>query len=182
MLKEWAELFWVFLKIGSFTFGGGYAMLPILHREIVEKHGWATGEDLADYYAVGQTTPGIIAVNTATFIGYRRCGIIGAIVATAGLILPGVVIITAITRLITGFSDIPEVRHAMAGIKVAVTVLILEALRKLRKNSLVDKQSQGIFLLILAAGILFPEISPIILVAVAAGLGWALYYRKGEGK
>ena len=91
MDREMLRLFMVFLKIGVFTFGGGYAMLPILQREVVEKHGWVSENDLAEYYAIGQTTPGIIAINTATFVGYRKFGVVGAVVATLGLALPGIV-------------------------------------------------------------------------------------------
>ncbi|RRD96100.1 chromate transporter [Clostridiales bacterium COT073_COT-073] len=181
MIRDLAQLFFTFLKIGAFTFGGGYAMLPILQREIVEKHGWAKEEDLTNYYAIGQTTPGIIAVNTATFIGYRQFGMLGAIVATLGLIIPGVVIIMIIGNLIIGFSDIPAVKQAMTGIKVAVTVLILEALLKLKKNSLTDGTSKLIFLLILWLTIIFPRLSPAPLVILAGGLGFFLYRRKGGG-
>ena len=183
MDREMLRLFMVFLKIGVFTFGGGYAMLPILQREVVEKHGWVSENDLAEYYAIGQTTPGIIAINTATFVGYRKFGVVGAVVATLGLALPGIVIIAVIANLITGFSDWKEVRHAMEGIKVAVTVLIFDAMLKLRKNSLIDSRTTGIFLFVLAIAVFFPRISPVVLVIAAGGLGlWFSYYDKGEKK
>lgn len=182
MIKDLIQLFWVFFKVGAFTFGGGYAMLPILQRELVEKKKWATDEDLADYYAIGQTTPGIIAVNTATFVGYRRQGIIGAIAATLGLVLPGVTIIILLARLISGFSELPQVRHAMAGIKVAVSVLILEALLKLRKSALSDWPAGLIFLAVFVAALFFPQISPAILVLLAGGSGALLLRRKGADK
>lgn len=182
MIKEWMQLFLVFLKIGAFTFGGGYAMLPMLQREIVEKHGWATEEDLSDYYAIGQTTPGIIAVNTATFIGYRKFGVPGAIIATLGLVLPGILIIIGIVKLIIGFSDVVQVRQAMTGIKIAVSVLILEALLKLRKSALIDRATVGIFALVLVPAIVFPQISPVFLVIFAGILGCLFSYRKGVKK
>ena len=182
MTTDLVQLFWTFFKVGAFTFGGGYAMLPILQRELVEKKQWITDEDLADYYAVGQTTPGIIAVNTATFVGYRRCGVGGAIAATLGLILPGVMIIILLARLITGFSDWPQVRHAMAGIKVAVSVLILEALLKLRKSALTSWTAGLIFLAVFAANLFLPQVSPAILVLLAGGSGVLLFRRKGAVK
>ena len=182
MIKDLAQLFWTFFKVGAFTFGGGYAMLPILQRELVEKKKWATDEDLADYYAIGQTTPGIIAVNTATFVGYRRAGALGAVAATLGLVLPGVTIIILLARLIAGFSDLPQVRHAMAGIKVAVSVLILEALLKLKKSALTDWPGRTIFLAVFAAALFFPGMSPAILVLLAGGGGALLLRRKGATK
>ena len=105
-MKEYLKLFFTFAKIGCFTFGGGYAMLPLLQREIVEKNSWAEEEELMDYFAIGQCTPGIIAVNTATFIGYKRKGIIGGIFATLGLIFPSLVIITIIAAFIRSFADL----------------------------------------------------------------------------
>ena len=106
------DLFITFAKVGVMTFGGGYAMLPILQREIVENKSWATEEDLADYYAIGQCTPGIIAINTATFVGTKQKGIIGGIVASLGMVFPSLVIITAIAALLSNFADIPLVQHA----------------------------------------------------------------------
>ena len=99
MLSKLWELFYTFARVGIITFGGGYAMLPILHREIVEKKGWATEEEMADYYAIGQCTPGIIAVNVATFIGRREAGIIGGITATLGQAFPCLVIILSLIHI-----------------------------------------------------------------------------------
>ena len=182
MTTDLVQLFWTFFKVGAFTFGGGYAMLPILQRELLEKKQWITEEDLAGYYAVGQTTPGIIAVNTATFVGYHRSGVGGAIAATLGLILPGVMIIILLARLIVGFSDWPQVRHAMAGIKVAVSVLILEALLKLRKSALTSWPAGLIFLAVFAANLFLPQVSPAILVLLAGGSGALLFRGKGAVK
>ena len=128
------ELFLTFAKIGVMTFGGGYAMLPILQREVVENKGWATEEELADYFAIGQCTPGIIAVNTATFIGQKLCGAPGGITATLGVVFPSLVIITVIAAALRNFAEIPAVRHAFAGVRVCVCVLILNAVVKLWKR------------------------------------------------
>ena len=96
-MKELLVLFLTFAKVGVMTFGGGYAMLPILQREVVENKGWATDEELTDYFAIGQCTPGVIAVNTATFIGYRYKGLAGGILATLGVISPSIIIISVIS-------------------------------------------------------------------------------------
>ena len=145
-MKELLELFWAFCRIGGLTFGGGYAMLPMLQAEVVYKYKWATEEELLDYYAVGQATPGIIAVNTATFIGYNNKGIIGALFATAGVVFPSLVIIMIIAGLIENFSDIQVVQHAFSGVRIVVCVLILNAVIKLWKNSV--KGKLGIIILI----------------------------------
>ena len=103
-MKGLLELFLTFAKVGVMTFGGGMAMLPILQREVVENKGWATDEELTDYFAIGQCTPGIIAVNTATFIGQKQKGVWGGIVATLGVVFPSLIIITVLAGLITSFS------------------------------------------------------------------------------
>ncbi len=137
-LKELMDLFWTFCRIGGLTFGGGYAMLPMLQKEVVENRKWATEQELLDYYAVGQATPGIIAVNTATFVGYKEKGVIGAMFATFGVVFPSLVIIMSIAGFIDKFSDLKVVQHAFSGIRIAVGVLILNALIKLVKGSVKD--------------------------------------------
>ena len=127
------DLFLTFARIGGFTFGGGYAMLPMLQREVVEKRGWCTDEELMDYYAIGQCTPGIIAVNTATFVGQKTRGAAGGIMATLGVVAPSLVIITVIAAFIQNFADLAIVQNAFAGIRVCVCVLILNAVLKLLK-------------------------------------------------
>lgn len=111
------KLFLTFAKIGAISFGGGYAMLPFLQREIVEKQKWATNEEMADYYAIGQCTPGIIAVNTATFIGQKYKGILGGIIATLGVVFPSIVIISIIAAFFKNFSDITVIKNAFIGIR-----------------------------------------------------------------
>ena len=169
-MKELFELFLAFCKIGAMTFGGGYAMLPILQRDIVEKRKWATEEELMDYYAIGQCTPGIIAVNTATFIGKKYKGTIGGIVATLGVVFPSIVIIIIIAALLTNFADIPAVQHAFAGIRVCVCVLIINAVMKLWKKAVVDLPTFIIFALVFL-GSVFLDISPVIYVVIFAILG-----------
>ncbi len=163
-------LFWTFAKMGVMTFGGGMAMLPILQREVVDNKGWATEEELTDYYAIGQCTPGIIAVNTATFIGQKYGGVAGGIVATLGVVFPSVVIISILAGLISNFADLAWVKNAFAGIQVCVCVLIFNAVVKLLKKSVVDKRTAVIFFLVLAGGI-FLKVSPVWFVVGAALAG-----------
>ena len=181
MLKELWDLFWTFAKMGVMTFGGGMAMLPILQREVVENKGWATDEELTDYYAIGQCTPGIIAVNTATFIGQKYAGIVGGIVATLGVVFPSVVIISLLAGLITNFSHLDLVRNAFAGIQVCVCVLIFNAVVKLLKKSVVDKRSAAVFLVVLAGGVLL-DVSPIWFVILSAFAGVILKNLEARGK
>ncbi len=156
--------------MGALTFGGGYAMLPILQREVVEKKKWATEAELMDYYAVGQCTPGVIAVNTATFIGRKKRGVLGAIVTTAGVVMPSCIIITLIAALITGYADNVYVKSAFAGIRVCVCVLIFNAVLKLGKKSVVDALTAAVFLAVWILSLLF-KISPVLLVAGSAICG-----------
>ena len=168
--KLLGQLFLTFAKVGVMTFGGGMAMLPILQREVVEDKGWATDEELVDYFAIGQCTPGIIAVNTATFVGQKQAGIIGGIAATLGIVFPSLVIITALAGVINSFSHLTWVQHAFAGIRVCVCVLIFNAVVKLLKGSVKDWPAALIFAAVLAAALL-TDLSPVIFVAGAAALG-----------
>jgi chromate transporter len=141
---ECVDLFWTFVKIGFYTFGGGYAMVPVLERELIGKKGWITMNEVLDYYTIAQVTPGIIAVNISTFVGYRRRGIAGGIIATTGFILPGVVLMTILSIFIKRFAEYPVVRHAFAGIRIAVGALILDTIRKLIVNLFTaPKSAQG---------------------------------------
>ncbi len=167
------KLFWVFAKVGVMTFGGGYAMLPILQREVVENQGWATEEELMDYFAIGQCTPGVIAVNTATFIGQKNKGIAGGIVATLGVVFPSLVIISALAGVIEAFSHLAVVQHAFGGIRVCVCVLILNAVVKLFKKAVLDMPTLLIFLAVMLGSTLTP-LSPVVFVLIAAGAGISL--------
>ena len=169
-MKELLEMFIIFARIGGFTFGGGYAMLPMLEKEVVNNKHWATEEELMDYYAIGQCTPGIIAINTATFIGYKVKGIPGAIMATLGVIAPSLVIITVITAFISTFMDLWFVSSAFAGIRACVCVLIFDAVLKLGKKALVDNAAKIIFLIVLGIS-LFTNVSSALLVAAAGVVG-----------
>ena len=152
------------------TFGGGYAMLPILQREIVDNNGWATDEELADYFAIGQCTPGIIAVNTATFIGQKKAGTLGGIAATLGVVFPSVVIISLLAGIIQQFSHLAIVKNAFGGIRVCVCVLIFNSVLKLWKAAVTDKITIVIFASVLAAALL-TDLSPVVFVIIAALAG-----------
>jgi len=172
-LKTALELFWVFLRVGAMTFGGGYAMLPILQRELVEKRQWVTDEDLTDYYAIGQCTPGIIALNVSTFIGRSKAGLLGAITAAVGFELVPLIIILIISLFLEGFSDNEYVQHALAGINVCVCVLILNTLLKLRKSTLKGGFSLVIFFVVFALAAMgeflpFSIPLPVLVIAAAA--------------
>ena len=169
-LKQLFGLFGAFAVVGVTTFGGGYAMLPALQREVVEKRRWATEEEVMDWYAIGQCTPGVIAVNTATFVGQKQAGIPGGIFATLGVVFPSLVIIMIIAAFIQNFAHLPAVQNAFAGIRVCVCVLILNAVVKLWKKSVVDWKTFLIFLLVFA-GSVFLNISPVLYVLAAAVAG-----------
>jgi len=164
------DLFWTFAKVGVMTFGGGMAMLPILQREVVENKGWATEEELMDYYAIGQCTPGIIAVNTATFIGKKLAGIPGGILASLGVVFPCVVIISLLASVISNFAELAVVQHAFAGIRVCVCVLIFNSVLKLSKSSVKDKPTLVIALSVMALAFL-TDLSPVVFVVLAAIAG-----------
>lgn len=169
-MKKLVELFITFAKIGAMTFGGGYAMIPFLERELVEKRGWTSSEELMDYYAVGQCTPGIIAVNTATFVGQGIAGVAGGIVATLGIVFPSLVIISLIAGILTSFADLPVVKSAFAGIRVCVCVLIFNAVVKLWKGAVPDKAALLLCLMVFGLSVFF-DISPVLFVILCAAAG-----------
>ena len=169
-MKLLLQLYTAWFKMGLFTFGGGYAMLPMIQREVIEKYGWATEEEIMDYYAIGQCTPGIIAVNTATFVGYYQKGIPGAIAATLGVVSPSVLIITMIAGLITNFSELTLVQHGLNGVKVAVCLLMFNALRSLWKKSIHNIGALCIFGISLGMSV-FTDISTAVMVLLAGVLG-----------
>ena len=178
-MKTLIDLFFTFCRIGGLTFGGGYAMLPIIQKEIVEEKKWATEEEVLDYYAVGQCTPGIIAVNTATFIGYKVHGIIGAIVATLGVVFPSLIIITIIAALLKNFANYSIVQHAFSGIRVVVIALIVSAILKLAKTS-IKNSTTLIIALIAFILVAFVNLSPIYIVIAAACIGLILKFIRGR--
>lgn len=196
-MKPYVSLFFTFAKIGLCTFGGGYAMLPILQRELVDNKGWATEEELADYYAVGQCTPGVIAVNTATFVGYNRMGWLGGVVATLGVVFPCLVIIMAIAAFLSNFMHLDVVVHAFNGVRAGVVALIFSSILKLLNTSLVDWKTRLIYVVVLLLGavgvwapmpggalgqVLGALCSPVFLVVVSGLVGLAIYGKKGGEK
>ncbi|MFC2614656.1 MAG: chromate transporter [Treponema sp.] len=168
-LMRYVQLFTAFFKIGLFTFGGGMSMLPMLQRELVESKQWLTEEEILNYFAIGQCTPGIIAVNVATFCGYKRAGLSGAIVSTIGIVCPSWIVITLIAGSISRFSDIVWIQRAMKGVYVAVAALLARAVFTFGKKIITDFVTAGIavgaflamsvwnisgILIVLAAGII----------------------------
>ena len=168
-------LFITFAKVGVMTFGGGYAMLPILEREVVTNHNWATSEEMLDYYAIGQCTPGVIAVNVATFIGYSTRGTIGAIVATLGVIFPSLLIITSLATVLQMFQDNVYVQKAFCGIRIAVCALIASTVIKLAKKTIKSILAAIITIAALCLE-LFLGASPIIIVASVIVFGLIMYF------
>ena len=177
-LKLLAELFITFAKIGAVTFGGGYAMLMILIAEIVEKKKWATEVELNDYYVISQCTPGIIAVNVATFIGQKTAGKIGGVVATLAVVFPSLIIISLLAGVIQIYSSLEWVKHAFAGIRVCVSILIFNAVLKLFKSSVIDKKTLCIYILVLIGAVTL-NISPVIFVVLAGISGLILKLKAG---
>ena len=179
MIKELAEIFLVFFKIGAVMFGGGYAMLPVLEKELVAKRGWTTSEDLLDYYAVAQVTPGIIAVNVSTFVGYRRRGVIGGIVSTMGVVTPSVLIITLIALFISNFESIPWVQSAMRGINVAVAALLTSAVIGFARKTI--KCWWGLIFFALAfVCVYFLKVPSVIVIIAAAAGGMLVSWARGD--
>ena len=171
------ELYLTFFKMGLFTFGGGYAMLPLLEREVVDKKGWASHEEILDYYAIGQSTPGIIAINTSTFCGYKVGGNIGGIVASLGFISPSIIIISIIAKFLQSFSHLAIIQHAFAGIRVAVCALVFYSVLKMIKKDANTGLKFMVFVLTFVA-IGFLSISPIVVVVTVGVFGILL----GRGK
>ena len=169
-MKELWELYISWFKMGLFTFGGGYAMLPMIQRDVVEKKKWASEDEIMDYYAIGQCTPGIIAVNTATFVGYKVKGISGGIIATLGVVSPSLIIITIIAAFLTNFQDIVIVQQALSGIRISVCILMSVSIYKLAKKSVTN--IFGITLCVIAFVMsYFTSVSTVLLVVVAGICG-----------
>ena len=195
-MNFYVDLFLTFAKVGVCTFGGGYAMLPILQREVVEKKHWVTYEAITDYYALGQCTPGIIAINTSVFIGHQLRKIPGGIVAALGVAFPSFVVITVIAAFLSNFADLPVVQHALAGINAVVVALIASSVIKLGKTTLKNAPSVCIFLGVLVLGELaglLPADTPVgyvldllanpaTLVVLSGIAGWLLFRAKNRGE
>lgn len=167
-IRRLGELYVSFFKIGGLTFGGGLAMLPMLQREVVTDRGWCKEEEILDIYAIGQCTPGIIAVNTATYVGYKQAGFIGGIFGTLGLITPSLIIICLIASILQNFINLPTVVHALAGIRVIVCALMLNTVVTMAKKGIVDKLGAVLF----AGGFILACFTPVptALIIVLAGI------------
>jgi chromate transporter len=176
-LKEYFELFLVFIKMGCLTFGGGYAMIPVLERELIKKKGWVTMEEVMDYYTIAQVTPGVIAVNVSTFIGFKKKGPLGGILSTLGFVSPGALFVLIIAIFLRNFADIPALNHAFMGIRVAVGALILDTVIKLFKGVFKDFKAIIIFFLAFCLSAVWSA-SPVLLVAAAGAAGFLLYRPK----
>jgi len=175
------DLFVSFFKIGLFTFGGGYAMLPMLQKEIVDKHKWVTEEEVLDYYAIAQCTPGVIAVNTATFVGTKLKGALGGAVATISVISPSLIIISIISTVLQNFAEFEIIQHALAGIRVAVAALVVSSVIKLYKKGVSGAVGNGVFAASLLLMVLF-DLSPIIIVVAALVIGVLITWMEGRKK
>ena len=171
-MKTLIDLYLSFLKLGTVSFGGGYAMLPLLQREIVDKRSFATEEEIMDYYAIGQMTPGVIAVNVSTFIGYKQKGVLGAIIATLGMITSPLIVITLIAALISNFADIYYVKCALSGIRIAVLALIVKTIITMAKKNI--KNAFGIIIAVLSFVVMLFDFSAVIVV-IASALSGILY-------
>lgn len=177
-IKELWALYTAFFRMGALTFGGGYAMLPMIEREVVDKHKWATIEEVMDYYAISQCTPGVIAVNVATFIGHKTKGILGGIIATLGVITPSLILISLIASLLQTFYDNNYVKSAFQGIGVAVCAILVQAILKIGKAGLVDKFTWILAIAGFMAAWLFKI--PTLIVIVVAGIAGIVYKIIGE--
>ena len=180
-LRQFLELYLAFLKIGAFTFGGGLAMMPIMQRELIEKRGWVTEDELIDYFAIGQSTPGIIAVNVATFIGYKKLGWLGGIIGTIGVVTPSWVIIMLLAGAISSVDQYPLAQKALKGINVAVAALLTSVIVKFSKKTIKNIWN-ALFMLLAFALIYFFKVQSvwIILSSLIIGCLLTLYKQKKQ--
>ena len=180
-LKQFLELYFAFVKIGAFTFGGGLAMMPIMQRELIEKRGWVSEEELIDYFAIGQSTPGIIAVNVATFVGYKKLGWLGGIIGTLGVVTPSWVIIMLLAGAISSVDKYPLAQRALRGINVAVAALLTSVIVKFTKNT-IKNFLNALFMLLAFALIYFFKVQSvwIILSSLIIGCLLTLYKQKKQ--
>ena len=178
-LKKLLELYLAFVKIGAFTFGGGLAMMPIMQRELIEKRGWITEEELIDYFAIGQSTPGIIAVNVATFVGYKKLGWFGGIIGTLGVVTPSWVIIMLLAGAISSVDKYPLAQKALRGINVAVAALLTSVIVKFSKKT-IKSIWNAVFMLLAFVLIYFFKVQSvwIILASLVTGSLLTLYRQK----
>ena len=181
--RQFLELYFAFVKIGAFTFGGGLAMMPIMQRELIEKRGWITEEEIVDYFAIGQSTPGIIAVNVATFVGYKRLGWLGGIIGTLGVVTPSWVIIMLLAGAISSVDKYPAAQKALKGINVAVAALLTSVIVKFSKKT-IKSVWNAFFMLLAFVLIYFYKIQSvwIILASLVTGCLITMYKQKKAAK
>lgn len=169
--KTLLEIFLTFLKIGAFTFGGGYAMIPLIQKEMVEKHGWISDDDILEIVAIAESTPGPIAINAATFVGFKVCGFFGALFATLGVVLPSFIIITLIAFVLREFQHMKIVQYAFFGIRAGVLALIVKALWSMYRQCPKSKAAYGIMAAaFLLAAVLKVNVLIVLIGCAAAGL------------
>jgi len=171
-----------FTYIGALTFGGGYAMLPMFQRELVDKRKWLNEEEITDIFSISQCLPGIIAANTAVFVGHKVKGVLGGIVAAFGVILPSLVIVMVIVAFLNTFADIAAVQKAFIGLRICVSVLIINAVIKLRKHALVDLPAALIFIavFIIAVYMLLPVAALVVLAGICGAVISLIRKRTGN--
>ena len=177
-MREYLELFWAFIVIGVTTFGGGYAIIPVLERELIKKRGWITMDEVLDFYTIAQITPGIIAVNVATFVGCKRKNFIGGTIATIGFVLPGVCLMMFISVFVRRFAEYPIVQHALAGIRLAVCALILDTTIKLFKGFFKNYKSLILSVIAFVLSAVF-SVSPVFIILGAGIAGFLLFSPRG---
>lgn len=176
-IKNLLNLYFSFAKIGTFTIGGGLAMMPMMQAELIEKRKWITDEELIDYYAVGQSTPGIVAVNVATFVGHKQMGIIGGIFATLGMVTPSLVIIMILAGLINSINDFPIIQKALKGINVAVAALLTSTIINFMKKT-IKKFTNAIFMLISFLLVFVLKLPSFWIILFALLIGVVLTYKE----
>ena len=176
-IKNLINLYFSFAKIGTFTIGGGLAMMPMMQSELIEKRKWITDEELIDYYAVGQSTPGIVAVNVATFVGYKQMGIIGGIFATLGMVTPSLVIIMILASLINSINDFPIIQKALKGINVAVAALLTSTIINFMKKT-IKKFTNAIFMMISFLLVFVFKLPSFWIILFALLIGVVLTYKE----
>ena len=191
-MKGYLDIFIAFTKIGLFTFGGGYAIIPMVERELIKNRGWTTMDEVMEYYTISQITPGLIGTNLATFIGYKQKGVLGAILGTMGYILPSATLIVLAAIFISNFAEIPEVQHAFTGIRIAVGALVLDTVIKMVKSSLKDIKALAIYIIVFILSVLpyalFAGLGPLTALikspatlVFVSGLAGLLVYRHRRG-
>lgn len=168
--KKLLQLFLTFFKIGAFTFGGGYAMIPLIQRETVETHGWISDDDILEIVAIAESTPGPIAINSSTFIGYKVGGVLGAACATFGTVLPSFVVITLIFYLLREFQDIQAVQYAFNGIRAGVLALVVKAWWNMFKKSKKNAFTYTVAALAFIAVCIF-DVNVLWVIAICAVIG-----------